>query len=276
VSLATCDDPTFGERLALWMIPVGCAVMAFLRRMRRPGATITTTLIAAVGAMGTAKEYGWPHESWWDPHEPALVAFVIVSILAGLGTLFIVIGFRRLLAKGNRKQQFETAAQSFVRCVEKQTDLQHHEIGVNIWLIKGMKGFRRLVREAIAVAEPRPETPITWTKGKGIIGQAWARKTSQFADLDAVREVFTAETWCELPRGERFRLSWDEFDETWRYRAVLAVPLRRHRFGVHRVRGILAIDVLVPERGKQLDGIQRTDDFNVIMGICQAAFAGDE
>jgi phosphate/sulfate permease len=274
--MSNCDDPTPGERISLALIPVGCAVMEFLRWLRRPASAVTALLVAAVGAMGTAKEYDWPHESWWKPGQPALVIFVILSLLAGLGVAFIIVGFFRLLSRETRRRQFQAAAHSFVRCVEKQTSLQHHEIGVNIWLIKGVKGFRRLVREAIAVAEPRPETPITWTKGKGIIGHAWRRNKSVFANLDTVRALFNEETWCALRRDQRFRLSWDEFNETWRYHAVLAVPLRRHRFGVHRIRGILAIDAVVTEKGKELDGIQRTPDFNVIMGICQAAFAGSE
>lgn len=149
--------------------------------------------------------------------------------------------------------------------MEETTLLEHEEIGVNIWLVRGPRGFRRLVRAAKVVAEDRHETPITWTKGKGIIGEAWDRNQTRFADLDTVRADFPTEAqWCSLKREDRFRLSWAEFMETSRYHAVLAVPLRRHRFSRHLVRGVVAIDVLVPGKASQLDGLQVTREFSSI------------
>lgn len=271
-----CDEQPLGERISRALIPVGCALMSFLRRMRRPGANVAALLIFALGAIGVAKEYDWPHESWWKPGSAGLVSFIVLSILTGAASLFVVIGFRRLLTKKSSLEQFEKAAHDLSRLVEDQTSLRlrRNEIGINIWLVKGMWGFRRLVRGAQVVAVPRRETPITWTKAKGIIGEAWARKTSRFADLDLVRSVVpTQAEWCSLPRDLRFHLSWSEFEETRRYHAVLAVPLRRHRFARHSVRGVIAIDVLISGRGHEINGIQETAEFSSIVRTCEAAFA---
>jgi predicted DNA-binding transcriptional regulator YafY len=53
----------------------------------------------------------------------------------------------------------EEAAESFASQMESQLGLERSQFGVNIWLVRGMKGFKRLVREA-AVAESHSETPI--------------------------------------------------------------------------------------------------------------------
>ncbi len=249
--------------------------MDFLRRLRRPGATVTAVLVVALAAVNVAKGTDWP-AGWWDDR-PGEVIFVALSIVTGLGSLFVALGFRSVLGKQSQKLKLETAAQSVARLIQQETKLKHDEIGVNIWLIKGMVGFRRLVRAAIVVAQPRHQTPITWTKGKGIIGEAWARKKSRFADLERVRELYpTEQLWCGLKRDDRFRLSWAEFEETARYHAVLAVPLRRHRFSRHPVRGVVAIDVLVKRKGGAIDGIQRTKEFSSIIRTCEAALAGEE
>lgn len=249
--------------------------MEFLRRLRRPGATLAAVLIVALAAVNVAKGVDWPM-GWWNT-PPGSVIFVILSILTGVATLFVALGFRSVLTKQGRKAKFQTAAQSVVSLVEDKTQLSHADIGVNVWLVKGMLGFRRLVREAIVVAQPRHETPITWTKGKGIIGEAWERKQSRFADVERVRGLYpTKQAWCGLPREERFRLSWAEWEETFRYYAVLAVPLRRHRFGGHPVHGVVAIDVLVPSKGRVLDGVQRTKEFSSVIRTCEAALGGEE
>jgi hypothetical protein len=267
-------DPTIRERISLALIGPGCWFMNFLRRAQKPGAAITAALVATSAFVGLARELSWPHKSWWASGSVAVWVFFTLYGLTSLGSLFVAGAFWRLLKKPNRQIQFQRAAQGLATLVSEGLELPHEAVGVNIWLIKGMKGFRRLVREA-SVGVPRNPTPITWTKGKGIIGQAWSRNTIRFADLDEVRALNPTEAdWCSLTREERFRLSWSEMSETRRYRAVLAIPLRRHKFGRYRVRGVAAIDLLVPGRALDLNALHDLPEVRAIRRTCEAAFAG--
>lgn len=272
-----CDDPTARERISLALIPVGCAFMAFLRRQRQPGSKWTLALVFALGVVTVLKEKQIPESSWWEQGNWGQWLFVGLSIPASLGTLLVIIGFRRLLTRHARGDLFKESAESFAKLALKETSLRKREVGVNIWLVRGMLGFRRLVRETTVVATERHETPIRWTKGKGIIGEAWGRKKIRIADLDRVREAFTGpETWCQVKREDRFRLSWDEFDETKRYCAVLAVPLRRHRWSLHPVKGVAAIDSLVPGKFDELKRLAALPEFSSVRRACEGAFGGDD
>jgi hypothetical protein len=106
-------------------------------------------------------------------------------------------------------------------------------------------------------------TPIVWTKGKGVIGRCWARNETTFADLAEFRRRHNhRRAFCELPRDERFRFTWGEFQDTKRYRAVLAVPLRPRIYGRYRMRGVLAVHVTTAGKEAELDGIQEHADFS--------------
>jgi hypothetical protein len=268
------DDPTLGERLSLSLIPVGCAIMDFLRAIRRRVSEATAVLYILLAMVAVAREAKFYDERWWQSGGRGQIAFLVLTALTALGGFFVAIALRRALIRENRESQFQTAAEQLARLVRDEINLAPHEFGVNIWLVKGMKGFKRLVREA-KVAEPRSPTPITWTKGKGIIGEAWASGKTRVWDLDHIRASNpTREAWCGLRRHERWRLSWNEFEKTNRYRAVLAVPLYRHRFGLHRVRGVAAVDALIPGKKDALKALEPTREFDAVIATCQAAFAG--
>lgn len=259
------------------LIPVGCAIMDFLRSMRRPGSMWLAAAVVALGGVNVARERQWPRESWWEPGGWGQLAFIVLSLVVSVGTFLVIVGFRRILKRQRASGEFATAAESFAQLVEANTSMHRNQFGVNIWLVKGMLGFRRLVREATVVGYKRHETPITWTKGKGIIGEAWGRKKGRVADLDAVRATFWDQTtWCELKRSDRFRLSWDEFNETRRYRAVLAVPLRRHRWARHPVKGVAAIDSLVPGKAAELNELYDMPEFSSVRRTCEAAFRSND
>jgi hypothetical protein len=250
--------------------------MDFVRRQRRPGSKWTLVLVFVLGVVTVLKERQVPRASWWQPGSWGQWVFIVLSSLAGLGTLLVIIGYRRLLAREARKDTFQESAENFAKLVTNKTSLRRSQMGVNIWFVKGMIGFRRLARGPTVVTTERHETPIMWTKGKGIIGQAWSRNKDRVADLDRVRELFTPETWCLLKRDDRFRLSWDEFDETKRYRAVLAVPLRRRKWARFSVKGVVAIDSLVPGKIDELRRLRELPEFSAVRRACESGFRGDD
>jgi hypothetical protein len=270
--LKDCTPP-IRERLNLWLIGVGCWIMSVLRDLRRPGSLILMWVAVALTTATVAREADWP-ETWWETGwgRGALIA---LTALTGAGTVLVVQGYRRFLRRDAKKAALREGAESIAQLVEKQTSLTPGEFGVHIWLVRGMKGFRRLVRGP-SQAREHHETPIVWTKGKGVIGQAWKRRKTRYADLDLVRELYPSqEDWCGQKREKRFRLSWDEFEETRRYRAVVAVPLRAHRFARYRVRGVIAIDALVSGKAAELEALEKTPEFSAIRRLCESAFVRD-
>jgi hypothetical protein len=275
--LRDCNDPTLLERLSLLAIRVGCWLMHQLRMASRPGATSVAALLLLFGLAQFAKAQEWPSPQTWEQTSDWEAAFVVLTAAASAAAFLVAVGFRLLLSRHRTSQKFATAAQGLKLLVANHTGIKHEHIGVNIWRVRGLPGFRRLVREASTTSQMRSETPIVWTKDKGVIGEAWGRDTSRFADLDAVRKLYPSETlWCELDRSDRFRLSWREFGETRRYHAVLAVPLHGSRYARFPVRGVVAIDVLTPTNRTKVEGVQSTAEFSSIIRTCEAALSREE
>jgi hypothetical protein len=235
---------------------------------------VTFLLVVAYGVVQIGKLNDFPHASTWASRSPGWWAYVILAILATASSALVILGYRALLATRGENEAFAKLARGVVRVVEKNTTLRHHELGVNIWVLQGPPGFRRLERRAMSLAEERPQTPILWTKGKGAIGRCWARNESTFADLEGLRGQFrTPGAWCAQPRDERFRFSWAEFQDTRRYTAILAVPLLPRIYGRYRFRGVLAIDTTAREKGTELAAVSEESEFGVIIRTCQAVLA---
>ncbi|MEP6976604.1 MAG: hypothetical protein ABI948_00975 [Thermoleophilia bacterium] len=270
-----CDDQPLRERVSAALIPVGCGVAAKLGKLKRPGATTTGLLILIFGAVQIMRAAEWPDARTWKSGA-GLVAFVALAIAVAVLSFLVAWGYRGLLASRRREERLAKAANGIARVVMKHTKLKRDEVGVNIWRVRGPKGFRRLDRAAIAVEEDREETPILWTKGKGVIGYCWSKKAPRFADLEDLRSALpTEEEFCSIPREERFKFTWSEFQEVNRYAAVLAVPLKPRGFGRFAVKGVLAVDCSNVDRRSELDGLQGKPDFVTIKRTCEDILVGD-
>ncbi len=263
------------ERLSRALIPWGGVLSGWSRGLRRPGATATALLVAAYGLAQVGKSNDFPRQSLWQAQHAGWWAFSVLAVLATIASLLVVLGYRALLGDRRASERLGKVARGTVRMIEKNTNLNHDEIGVNIWKVQGPWGFRRLERVAQALAEDRPTTPILWTKGKGVIGTSWMQNGSLFVDMHQLHLDFTEkEDFCGLPRTERFYFSWQEFRETERYKAVLAVPLRAGSHGRYPVRGVLAIDVMADDKRPELKGIESNREFGAIIRTCEAVLSG--
>ena len=270
-----CDDQPIRERLSAALIPVGCGISARLGKLKRPGATTTGMLILVFGAVQIMRVAEWPDAQTWKSGL-GLVAFVALAIGVSVLSFLVAWGYRGLLASRRREERLAKAANGLVRVVEKHSTLKRDEVGVNIWRVRGPKGFRRLDRAAIAVEEDREETPILWTKGKGVIGYCWSQKAPRFADLEDLRSALPTENeFCSIPRDERFKFTWSEFQDVDRYTSVLAVPLKPRGFGRFAVRGVLAVDCSNVDKRGELYGLQRKPDFVTIKRTCEDILVGD-
>src|SRR5437016_3209894 len=77
------------------------------------------------------------------------------------------------------------------------------KVGVHVWALKGLKGFRYLDRRATFILEPRRPTQVIWRKGKGAIGIAWNDDEPIIANVENLRKRGTSQRlFCEIPRRD--------------------------------------------------------------------------
>jgi len=273
--MSRCGDEPMHESLQEAFVGWICWLVARYQRLRRPGATITVVVVAAFGLVQVAKASDLPRESFWAHGHVGQWIYVALAAATTVLSLLVVLGYRARLKGQQERSRLEAAARGIVQVVEKNKNLSHDEIGVNIWVVHGrIKGLKRLERRAMVVASEREASPVTWVKGKGAIGRCWADDEPIFANLEELADRCpTREEWCKVPREQRFRFTWQEFEATRQYKAVLAVPLKAQVYGRWRVRGVLAIDVLAAGKGDEIKGIQHVGEFSGIKSTCQSVLS---
>jgi hypothetical protein len=260
--------------LAQLVIPWACWVSARWRRLQRPGATITLWIIAAFGATQVLRAEDVPDKEFWTADGFGHWIFDSLAVATTLTSLLLVLGYRRLLKHRGDLKGLERAARGVRTVIERAASLPHQQFGINIWLVTGMRGFRRLERGAIVVARDRATTPILWTKRKGAIGVSWAENRRVVVDLAEMRRDYPNEaSWCALPKERRFRFSWREFSDTPRYNAIVAKPIRARVWGTYRVRAVLAVDLAVDGRLRAVETVLESQEVSDILRTCEGILA---
>lgn len=208
-----------------------------------------------------------------EGHGRGQIVFLALTALTSLGALFVGLALRRALIRENRVSQFQIAADALARLVWENTTLQPSEVGVNIWLVKGAFGFRQLVRQA-KVADHRNPTPITWTKGKGIIGEAWAKNRPRVWDLEYIRAINPTEK-LGVSLNRRSVGSSAGMSSTGRSVTVRFSPFHSGAVASSGTACVVsAVDALVPGKTQELQDFHKTPAFSSVWATCEAAFAG--
>lgn len=267
--MANCEAHTGLDRIGRSVIPVGAVVMGWLRDMRRPGSIATGIVILVAGTLEGFDIAGVPKDNWWRSGLQKDVLFGMIAA-SSITSFLVVIAFARVLTTLNDKERLTAMAQGAARVAQKKTKLGDADISVNIFRVQGPIGFRRLEPVARAAADPS-DTPILWTKDKGVIGYAWANNQRRYADLEEFQNLLPDQaTFCSLQPSDRFRFTWKEFEETRKYKAVLAIPIRPQHSTRYPVRGVLAISAHVSQTQAQLEAIRDDPEFVVILNTCRA------
>ncbi|HEX4519226.1 MAG TPA: hypothetical protein VH063_06555 [Gaiellaceae bacterium] len=267
--MSACQGHGKLERLTRGLTLAGAEVMGWLRGLRQPGSFLTAGVVVAAGALEEFNVTGWPHTGWWDSGLPEKV-FVPVIAAATILSFLVIVAYSLTLGRLHDYERFAALAEGTARVVERETSLGRDDFSVNIFRVQGPCGFRRLEQVA-RVAPDSSDSAMLWTKGKGVIGFAWAQRRSKYADLEALQVLLaTEELFCQIPRDNRFRFSWNEFEDTRKYTAVLAVPIRPHVYARYPVRGVLAVAALTSTNRGQLDGVQNHRDFADIVSTAKA------
>lgn len=206
----------------------------------------------------------------WKTGEPAVIALIATGILTAIYQPAVNLSNRR-----NRRQILLNDA-----CLRMAAHLDNEcptiplrSIGVHIWRVRVFS----LRRVGQFLLQERSTSNVSWKRGKGAIGLAWRDREHVLIDLEAelYPKVATKDAAQALPAEERLNLEWDEIDRTKKYKAILAAPLLRERFGRQFVRGVLAIDLREEQKFDEFAAaIFENQGFDAIFGVCQDALYG--
>jgi hypothetical protein len=264
------------ERLDEWLVRQAARTRATLRRLLLPGSLVVLVVVTVAGVGVGLRQAGVPRESIWNTGEPAAIALAVVSALAYVGYVLVVIGYRRTLRHRDQDRRLYATCRDVATFIERNTTLELADIAVHVWVVRGMRGLRRLERRATFIPRDRPPSPITWRCGKGVLGQAWARDDWIVADLEPLANARTEGEYYEIPRARRFGFTWQEARATVHYKAILAHPLHGGPENARRVIGCLSIDAQAPGGAKELGAVwdREHDTLRAHVSVCEAVLDG--
>jgi hypothetical protein len=265
-----CDTPGLAERLSVWGIRSRIALGHWVRSLLRPGSYVIGGFAVAYAVCQLLKAEEVPSKEQWDGHHALGRVLVGTGVVAIVGTFLVFPAYARVLRKADQNDELEEACRAVWHLVVEKLGIDMKKVGVHVWAVKGIKGVRYLEKRATFIIESRRQTHVTWRKGKGAIGIAWADDEPIVANVEHLQERGpTQELFCAITRRERFGLGWHDFRRSNHYRAILAIPLRARG----KVRGCLSVDLRVDGRADDLDTVAQDDQFNNVLVVCEAVLA---
>jgi hypothetical protein len=264
-----CDVLTSREKISLWGIRFRQWLTRVIRRFLRPGSAAVAVIAAVYAVCEVLREEEVPSQSAWKAPHPLGWLLAISGGFALLGTMALFLGFDRVLRRTSQDDDLHQACKGIWLLAVEELGLPMDKIGVHVWGVRGLKGFKYLHRRATFVIKPRRRSgQVIWRKGKGAIGIAWAEDDGIIANVENLAARGTSQRlFCEIPRRERFGLGWREFARLRHYRAILAVPLRDAR---GKVRGCLSVDIQVDGKADDLDTLANNEEFVDVLRVCEA------
>ena len=148
---------------------------------------IGLVLVAATGALALAHSAEFPNEEDWSKGHPLPLVQVGAGILLVLTQVVLVVKGR----KGQRNRELEAACRQVAAYIDEHCpNLPLREVGVHIWTVAGPPCAKHLRRSgSFLLSGDRARSGIRWTKGKGVVGSAWAKRIRVVRDLDEIAKV---------------------------------------------------------------------------------------
>jgi len=146
--------------------------------------------------------------------------------------------------------QAQKAAAVALYSVAQQKALDMADLGISVFLVERTGWIRRrqhlsrLIR--LRLKDAPQASDIVWTKGKGVIGQAWEKgrpvheRTSELAKKYGGKEL-TDYGWSRVGQAARQGFAREEFETTvHKYAEILAVPIKDENGAVL---GVVSMDL---------------------------------
>lgn len=265
------DDRRFGERANEFLIRRVVNTKQRASRLLKPGSFLVLLIVTITGVGVVLREAGLPQASWWDSGSVPTYILAVLAALTYLGYCLVVIGYIRVLKRRDQNARLYTACRDVAALVQSITEVARENIGVHVWTVEGVPGIRRLERRATFLPMNRPPSPITWRKGKGVLGQVWQRDEWILADLEEMASAMTEDEFYAISREDRFFFTWHDAKATRHYKAALVWPLHGGPQNAPKVVGCLSVDVQEDGAVHALDVLWETHrvDLNAHIALCE-------
>lgn len=201
----------------------------------------------------------------------ALIQFKIVgwdrriaaAVAIGVGALACIDNIRLIKVKFDAKDRSAARSRMYKPVVSALSSItlvrsvRLDDLGISVFGIHRYWGrrwgllpwpeerLRRLLR--FRVSDYPPESAVNWTRGKGAVGECWAKGIRILDNRLAVAlafgdpQVATPATYEALTDQQRYGLAYPEFRQTvGKYGEILATPIQAKHSG--ETIGVLAID----------------------------------
>lgn len=223
------------------------------RTARRVVLSIRLLTLAAGIASGVA--FSLIESARWDATADEVFAVGLsMSVTTALVQLISLFYDERAPRKRRRRRQRATyIVRGLQPAIARATSVPFEDVGVTVWRVQ-----RSIWGAALQQVAQEPSayhtgpTDIRWTRGKGVIGEAWQRGTSCYADFRLLLKQFpdglSAEDHKALRRtsiADLRRMDLREFNAIFgKYREVLAEPIKSQRERDRgKVIGVVSIDL---------------------------------
>jgi hypothetical protein len=246
---------------------------AFLRRQTRAGSVSVAALVAAYGVAALLSSSNAPPHFWPSPHWGADL-LTGLGVAAGVASVVLAVGTNRFVATADANLGLAETCRNVEWLVETtERTIPRRSLGVHVWQIAGPPGFQRLKRRGTYRAAGSHPLPITWVKGKGVVGACWASdEGDQLVDLSELRTLAPdAAAFRDLSAEDRLNLSWPEYNMSRHYSTIWVCKLYGEPEDAPKLIGFLSIDI--SEEG-HTDALARalkrsTDEIGNLRKVCQ-------
>jgi hypothetical protein len=209
-----------------------------------------------------------PDASEWAAGHYGAWTLIVTGGLATCGYFLVAFGYNRRLKTEESEAALYKTCRSLARVVAQATGIDQDRVGVHVWAVAGPPVLTHLVRRVkyLSVVVERPESGVTWRRGRGALGICWIEREQKVWDLDDLQRRATSKgDFCEaLSSYERMGLRWSDFQNAKHFTAVWVQPIFKPRRG-NRVAGCLSVDIVgVPGAGEQLQEMVQTKEIDLL------------
>lgn len=185
--------------------------------------TAAATVVFAVGSL--SRQLNAPSFLWTNWTNVTLPVLFISGAWAATAGPYKLIKLDRANRRSAARTRSEGLCQQLLMTVyESSPALPLESLAVHVWWLDAGK----LTRLASFRVERRPDAGVSWTKGKGAVGQCWSTNLEIEADLANLHAAATAGLpfFDSIEAESRFSLTWDDYQKTKRYQSIFVTPLK--------------------------------------------------
>lgn len=161
-----------------------------------------------------------------------LVIAILLTAFKPIADLVVgTVNEQRESKRRKRQDMIEVLLRAGLRGLINDHGLVWDKIGINAFVVQRhwhRFGNPRLVRVGQVKFSLAHPSGITWTRGKGVIGMCWATQIDKGRDLhsDYSRVAdWTESLWNQEPDEFKQGLTFQEFNRTKQYGAIVATPI---------------------------------------------------